>query len=79
MPRSLDRYFSAVTASFLRRLCRKLIEPEPDKRFGSARSAELYAYEFVQELERAGLACHFHNEFRRWLEALQGTVYEAER
>ena len=78
LPRSLEQLLGRHSF-ILRRLCRKLIEPKPDKRFGSARSAELYAYEFVQELERAGLACHFHNEFRRWLEALQGTVVESDR
>ncbi|MDI9445416.1 MAG: serine/threonine-protein kinase [Planctomycetota bacterium] len=55
----------------LQRFCRKLIEPDPARRFTSAREAELFAYVYVQELERAGLACHFHNEFRRWLEAVQ--------
>ncbi len=75
LPRRLDHLLGGHSL-ILRRLCRKLIAPEPERRFASARNAELYAYEFVQELERAGLACHFHNEFRRWLEALQGTICE---
>lgn len=73
LPKSLERLLGGHSF-ILQRLCRKLIEPDPERRFSSARSAELYAYEFVQELERAGLACHFHNEFRRWLEALQGAA-----
>lgn len=70
LPKSLDQVL-APHSRLLRRLCRKLIEPDPERRFPSAHGAELYAYEFVQELERADLACHFHNEFRRWLEALR--------
>lgn len=71
LPRSLEELLGGHSY-ILRRLCRKLIDPDPGCRFTSARRAELYAYEFVQELERAGLACHFQNEFRRWLEALHG-------
>ncbi len=72
LPKRLDQLLGRHSV-ILRRLCRKLVEPEPERRFASARDAELYAYRFAQELERAGLACHFHNEFRRWLEALLGT------
>ncbi|NLS95114.1 MAG: serine/threonine protein kinase [Planctomycetaceae bacterium] len=70
LPNSLDQLLAGYSLR-LRQLCQRLIHPNPECRFESARAAELFAYEFVQELERAKLACHFHNEFRRWLEALQ--------
>jgi serine/threonine-protein kinase len=70
LPERLDQLLNPYSP-LLRRLCRKLIEPDPTRRFASARDAELNAYTYVQELERCELACHFHHEFRRWLEALQ--------
>lgn len=76
LPNSLDQLLAGYSPR-LRQLCQRLIHPDPECRFESARAAELFAYEFVQELERAKLACHFHNEFRRWLEALQGSENQA--
>jgi serine/threonine-protein kinase len=52
-------------------LCEKLIAPDPLGRFASARDAELYAYDYVRELEQCNLACYFLHELRRWLEALE--------
>jgi serine/threonine-protein kinase len=51
-------------------LCEKLIVPDPMRRFARARDAELYAYDYLRELEQCNLACYFLHEFRRWLEAL---------
>ena len=55
-------------------LCRRLIHPDPSHRFATALEAELEAFAFVQELERAKLACHFGNEFRRWVEACEASL-----
>ncbi len=69
-PKQLDPLFGRYSSLF-RQLCRKLIDPDPQLRFEDACTAELHAFKFIQELEKAGLACHFHHEFRRWIKALQ--------
>lgn len=68
LPAQLDQLLKGHSPRLLQ-LCRRLIDPDPGRRFASALDAELEAYAFVQELERAKLACHFPNEFRLWLEA----------
>ncbi len=70
LPKQLDPLFGRYSPLF-RQLCRRLIDPDPQGRFEDACTAELHAFTFIQELEKAGLACHFHHEFRRWIKALQ--------
>lgn len=55
----------------LRQLCRNLIDPDPQGRFEHACAAELHAFKFIQELEKARLSCHFRHEFRRWIKTLE--------
>lgn len=76
LPGQLDQLLKGHSPRLLQ-LCRRLIDPDPSRRFASARDAELEAYAFVQELERAKLACHFPNEFRLWLEACAAPLGEA--
>jgi serine/threonine-protein kinase len=55
-------------------LCRRLVEPNPDRRFGSAREADLDldcgALAFLDSLVRGDLATAYEHEIRLWLEAL---------
>jgi serine/threonine-protein kinase len=76
LPGRLEQLLKGHSSRLLH-LCRRLIDPDPGRRFASAREAELDAYAFVQELERAKLACHFPNEFRLWLEACTAPPSEA--
>jgi len=56
-------------------LCRKLTDPDPDKRFLTAEQADLDpacgAYVFQQELIRGYLAREFGRGIRDWIEALK--------
>jgi serine/threonine-protein kinase len=70
LPKQLDQLLGRHSP-LLRQLCRNLIDPDPHGRFEDACTAELHAFKFIQQLEQAGLACHFHHEFRRWIKALQ--------
>jgi serine/threonine-protein kinase len=76
LPGRLDQLLKGHSPRLLQ-LCRRLIDPDPSRRFTSALDAELEAYAFVQELERAKLACHFPNEFRLWLEACTAPLGDA--
>lgn len=76
LPGRLDQLLKGHSPRLLQ-LCRWLIDPDPSRRFASALAAELEAYAFMQELERAELACHFRNEFRLWLEACAAPLSEA--
>ena len=73
LPGRLDQLLKGYSSRLLQ-LCRRLIDPDPSRRFATALEAELAAYAFVQELERAKLNCHFGNEFRRWVEACEASL-----
>lgn len=76
LPGRLDQLLKGHSPLLLR-LCRRLIDPDPSRRFASARDAELDAYAFVQQLEQAKLACHFAHMLRLWLEACAARLSEA--
>ncbi|MCI0377791.1 MAG: hypothetical protein L0215_09305 [Gemmataceae bacterium] len=54
-------------------LCRKMIAPDPAKRFKSAQAADLDrqgAANFHRQLVKADLASEYENDLRTWLEEL---------
>jgi serine/threonine-protein kinase len=62
-----------ATSETLLHLCRKLVAPDPAKRFASAQAADLDrrgAANFHRQLVKGDLASEYENDLRNWLEAL---------
>ena len=54
-------------------LCKRLVEPDPARRFASAEAADLErkgAADFHRQLVKSGLASEYENDLRVWLEQL---------
>jgi serine/threonine-protein kinase len=76
LPRRLDDLLppDVRKSDHLMNLCRRLIDPDPEKRFNDAEDSlegPAGTYQFLQGLTRAGLAVHYAQEIKRWLADVQ--------
>jgi serine/threonine-protein kinase len=77
LPRRLDEIFpdEVRRSDVLMTFCRRLIAPDPTRRFASAEEADLQPNEgasaFHFQLVRGNLASVFHNDLRIWIEAVK--------
>ena len=77
LPRRLDEIFPEEVrrSDVLMTFCRRLIAPDPNRRFTSAEEADLHSNEgasaFHYQLVKGNLASVFHNDLRIWIEAVK--------
>lgn len=77
LPRRLDEIFPEEVrrSDVLMTFCRRLIAPDPTRRFVSAEEADLHSNEgasaFHFQLVRGNLASVFQNDLRIWIEAVK--------
>lgn len=77
LPRRLEEIFPEEVrqSDVLMTFCRRLIAPDPNRRFASAEEADLQPNEgasaFHFQLVRGNLASVFHNDMRIWIEAVR--------
>lgn len=77
LPQRLEQLLPEEVAvnSLLTNFCRRLIAPDPNRRFPSAEDAELKhegAAAFHKQLVMGNLSCEYDNEIRVWIEELRG-------
>jgi eukaryotic-like serine/threonine-protein kinase len=71
-------------SELLIKLIRRLVDPEPAKRFASAEAADLGedgAAEFLRQLVKGDLASEYHADIRQWVEDIEqsGGLHESDR
>jgi serine/threonine-protein kinase len=71
-------------SELLIKLIRRLVDPEPAKRFESAEAADLGedgAAEFLRQLVKGDLASEYHADIRQWIEDIEqsGGLHESDR